>query len=245
MAHARAALPVLERLGARDDAIQLRSLVALAMIAAGELDAAADQLAGLDHLEAGDAVLGGWLVYDLGTAELALARGDIAAGFDAYRAARARMRTVRMPGMAATGLEPWVLLSDAVALTAYAYHAPPDDPAGATLFAQTRDRARQVLDSARRHMDYPVFGLVMFALGAWGLLRDALPPADAVRLIVVADRFAYNRSMPTMSWERITVEAERRAPGVMATLIAEYGERRGPELLEEARGLLARLRAES
>jgi len=83
---------------------------------------------------------------------------------------------------------------------------------------------------------------VLFALGAWGLLRDALAPTDAVRLIVLADRFAYNRSMPTMSWDRITAEAERRAPGAMAVAAAEYGERRGPELLDEARRLLARLR---
>ena len=125
--------------------------------------------------------------------------------------------------------------AEAIALAAHAYYAPADDPTGAKLFARARDRALRVLDPAHPHLDYPVCGLVLFALGAWGLLRDALARADAVRLIVLADRFAYNRSMPTMSWERITAETERRAPGLMAALAAEYGQRRGPELLDEAR----------
>jgi hypothetical protein len=102
-----------------------------------------------------------------------------------------------------------------------------------------------MLDSAYANLDYPVSGLVLFSLGAWGLLRDALARDDAVRLIVLADRFAYNRTMPTMSWERITAEAERRAPGRLAELDASYGERRGPELLGEARSLLERLGAET
>jgi predicted ATPase/DNA-binding SARP family transcriptional activator len=244
MAYARSALPVLERLGARDDSVQLRSLVALAMIAEGDLDAAAEQIAVLDHCEAGDALLGGRLVYELGSAELALARGDIAVGLDAYRAAGTHSGTIEMPGMTATGLEPWVLLSDACGLAAYAYYSSADDSTGAGLFVRSRDRALRVLDPAHPYLDYPVCGLVLFALGAWGLLRDALAPADAVRLIVLADRFAYNRSMPTMSWDRIAGEAERRAPGLLATTAAEYGRRRGPELLEEARSLLRRLRAD-
>jgi predicted ATPase/DNA-binding SARP family transcriptional activator len=244
-AYARGALPVLERLGAHDDAIQMRSLVAMAMIAQGELDAAADQLAELDGVEAGDAIVGGWLVYALGTAELALARGEIEAGLAAYLATCERVRAVRLFGRPTTGLEPWVLLSDAIALTAFAYYAPVDDPTGPVLFERLRHQGVEMLDSAYANLDYPVSGLVLFSLGAWGLLRDALARDDAVRLIVLADRFAYNRTMPTMSWERITAEAERRAPGRLAELDASYGERRGPELLGEARSLLERLGAET
>jgi predicted ATPase/DNA-binding SARP family transcriptional activator len=243
MAYARAALPVLDRLGARDDAVQLRSLLALSMIAEGALDAAADQLAGLDRSDVGDAMLGGRLLYELGSAELALARGDVTAGLAAYRAACAHVGEIRMPGVPATGLEPWVLISDATALTAHAYHAPADDTTGGTLFARSLDRGMRVLDPAHPYLDYPVCGVVLFALGAWGLLRGVLARADAVRLIVLADRFAYNRGTPTLSWARIGAEAERRAPGLMAELLAEYDGRRGPELLGEARGLIERLRA--
>jgi len=145
--------------------------------------------------------------------------------------------------MPATGLEPWVLLSEAVSLAAHAYYAPAADTTGAIPFPQARARALGVLDPAHPRLDYPVCGLVLFALGAWGLLRGALPRADAVRLVVLADRFAYNRSMPTMSWERITAEIERRAPGLMAEIATEYGQLRGPELLDAARGLLEQLRA--
>ncbi len=241
--HAQAALPVLERLGARDDSIQLRSLLALALIAEGDLDAAAAQLAGLDLVEPGDAVLGGWLVYELGAAELALARGDTAAGLGTYLAVSERVGAVRMPGMPSTGLEPWVLLSDGIGLAAHAYHAPAGDPTGSRLFARAQDLAVRVLDPAHPHLDFPVAGLLLFGLGVWGLLHGATTPADAVRLIVLADRFAYNRSMPTMSWERINAEAESRAPGLMSATAAEYGHQRGPELLDEARGLLRRLGA--
>ncbi|MFD0599787.1 hypothetical protein ACFQZ4_51860 [Catellatospora coxensis] len=57
--HAHAALPVLDRLGARDDAIQLRSMLALVMISDGDIDAAAAQLADLDDATESDVPLAG------------------------------------------------------------------------------------------------------------------------------------------------------------------------------------------
>jgi tetratricopeptide (TPR) repeat protein len=241
--HAHAALPVLERLGARDDVIQLRSLIAVAMIAEGDLDAAAEELAGLGGPEMSETILGGRLVSDVGVAELALARGDIEAGLTAYRTALERVRTMRLPGIPSTGLEPWVLLGEATALAAHAYYAPAGDPAGLALFAHARDHALQVLDPDHPYLDYPICGLVLFSLGAWGLLHDALSHNDSLRLIVLADRFAYNRVMPTMSWERITARAEELAPGLMAVVATEYGDRRGPDLLDEARSLVERIGA--
>ncbi|MEV0458757.1 ATP-binding protein [Catellatospora methionotrophica] len=241
--HAAAALPVLDRLGARDDAIQLRSLLALVRVAAGDLDGAADQLAVLGDPAESDGALAGWLSFDLGNAELALARGDVAAGLAGYGAACRRVRALRMPGIAPTGVEPWVLVAEAATLAAYAYYAPDGDPEGAALYAYARDRASQVLDPDHPYLDYPVCGLVLFALGTWGLLREALPVADAVRLIALADRFAYNRTMPTLAWERIAGRAEDRAPGLLAAMAAEYGERRGPDLLDEARSLVGRIGA--
>ncbi|WP_144122573.1 ATP-binding protein [Catellatospora sichuanensis] len=241
--HAHVALPVLDRLGARDDAIQLRSLLALVMISEGDVDAAAGQLAGLGDATESEGALAGRLSFDLGRAELALARGDVEAGLAGYRSACVRVRELRIPSVAATGLEPWVLVAEATSLAAHAYYAPADDPIGAALFARDRDQALQVLDPDHPYLDYPVCGLVLFALGAWGLLRGALPVQDAVRLIALADRFAYNRSMPTLAWARIVVHAEERAPGLLAALAAEYGDRRGPDLLDEARSLVERIGA--
>ena len=62
-------------------------------------------------------------------------------------------------------------------------------------------------------MDYPVVGLVLYGLGAWGLCKDALPVEDAVRLLVLADLFAYARYTITMSPERTGLRAEDRRPG--------------------------------
>ena len=64
---------------------------------------------------------------------------------------------------------------------------------------------------------------------------------DAVKLLVLAKRFAYNQMMPSMAWERIAPEAEARAPGRIAALREELGEQRPPELLDQAHGLVKRL----
>jgi hypothetical protein len=82
---------------------------------------------------------------------------------------------------------------------------------------------------------------VLFALGAWGLLRDTIPAGDAVALLVLADRFAYNRFTPTMRWPVLSAHAERAVPGLVSRIEAEYGERRGADLLAEARAVLKRV----
>ena len=84
-------------------------------------------------------------------------------------------------------------------------------------------------------LDYPVCGLAMFGRGSWALLRDSRPVADAVRLVVLADLFAYNRTVPTMAWDRIAPHLEEKAPGLDGALREEYGDRRGPDLLDDTR----------
>jgi len=238
--HARAALPVLERLGARDDTLQLRALLVLFSIAAGDLDRASAELQTLAGAEA-ESVFGGRLVVDLAGAELHLARGDRETGLAAYRAAVQKVRTLQFPGVPISGLEPWILFAEAAALAAHAEHGGGDDRDGPELHRESLQRTRRVLDPEFPYLDYPVCGLALFGLGAWGLRRGTLPARDAVRLLVLADRFAYNRSVPTMAWSRIEPVIEEAAPGVLAEIEAEYGERRGPDLLEEARAFVATL----
>jgi hypothetical protein len=60
---------------------------------------------------------------------------------------------------------------------------------------------------------------------------------------VLADRFAYNRTVPTMTWDRIVPVAEDRAPGLLDRIGHEFGDRRGPELLDVARTLVKELGA--
>ena len=239
--HAGSALPVMRRLRARDDEVQLRSLLVLCAITDGRLADAEAELARIDRLDDGE-VFGGMAARRIGSAELALARGDHVAGLASYRDSVERMRDLRFPGVPATGLEPWVLFGEATALAAHAYYATgADETRGEALFAACRERAVRLVARDDPRLDFPVAGLALFALGAWGLLREAVPAGDAVALLALADGFAYNRTIPTTAWERIAPHAEARAPGRIAALRAGHGDRRPRALLGEARELLARL----
>jgi hypothetical protein len=123
-----------------------------------------------------------------------------------------------------------------MALSAHARYAAGDDVAhGESLFRGCRIGALRVMTTDNPHFDYPASGLVLFALGAWSLLRRVGPAEDALRLLALADRFAYNRMVPTMRWERITPAAQEAAPGLLARLQAEYRDCPQPGLLTQAR----------
>ncbi|GII77594.1 hypothetical protein Sru01_25760 [Sphaerisporangium rufum] len=235
--HARTAIPVLSRLGAIDDETQLRMVLLFCALADGDLGAAEAEFARISRINDGRAVLGGVAMASVCAAELALARGETAAALAEYRRAIRRARDVRLPGMQDVEFTPWMIMTISVALTAHAYHARPQDAEYAEeLFAKAR--AFDMFGADNPFLDLPLCGSMLFALGAWGLLREAMPPRDAIGLLVVAERFAYNRHMPSMALERIEPHAERAAPGVLAEIRAGYADRRGIDLLDEARGLL-------
>ena len=54
-------------------------------------------------------------------------RGDVGAGLALYRESAARMREFEFPGIVATGLEPWALFGDSMALAAHAHYASGSD----------------------------------------------------------------------------------------------------------------------
>jgi hypothetical protein len=101
--------------------------------------------------------------------------------------------------------------------------------------------------------------MLLFALATWALLRrpgagpapeaaaatpeDAAAADDSLRLLVLADRFGYNRSLPSMGWERIAPTAEETAPGQLAEYQSEYAGKEPAGLLTEACRLLDRLPA--
>jgi predicted ATPase/DNA-binding SARP family transcriptional activator len=239
--HARAALPVMQRLRASDDEIQLRSLLASCAIAEGRL---ADAQAELDRM---DSITESWTgfsgrIQEMCRAELMLARGDHSAGLALYRDCMAAMRELAFPGVIKTGLEPWAMFGTSVALTAHARYATDADEAhGQEMFHRCREDALTILAAADADLDYPVVGMLLFALGAWGLLRRAAATDDAVELLVLAERFAYNRSIPTMMWERIAPAAEEAAPGRIAESVARYAEDRPADLLTQARRAVEQL----
>jgi predicted ATPase/DNA-binding SARP family transcriptional activator len=240
--HASAALPVMHRLGAGDDEIQLRALLACCAIAEHRFGEAEEQLAEIDRAAGGGTVFGGMAFQQVCRAELLLARGDHAAGLAVYRDCAAAMRELTFPGVAQTGVEPWALFGASMALAAHAYYAADADEAnGRSLFRGCREDALRALAPAAADLDYPVAGLLLFALGAWGLLRRAALAEDAARLLALADRFAYNRVTPTLQWERIAPAAELAAPGRIAEFRAQYSGCRPADLLDEARRAVERL----
>ena len=244
--HALAALPVLDRLEATDDAIQTRALLAVHAISVGRLDEAEGWIAEIDGTERHRADFGGAFVLMTARAELSLARGRVAEGLGLYRVAVAELAALTFPGMGSpTGMEPWALFGESAGTTAFAVHGvtEADLREGAALFTALLAKASAVLEPDRWRMDYPVAGLVLHGLGAWGLLREAMPAPVAVRLLVLAERFGYHRYTPTMDPARTEQLAEQRAPGVAALLRSEYGDRTAPELLPEARRALADARA--
>ena len=88
-----------------------------------------------------------------------------------------------------------------------------------------REGRRSTLAGEQGFLDYPVVGSVMFALAEWELTGDPDPAAAerAVRLLVVADLFGYNRQLPSLSWAPAAAMAEAALPGVLARIRAEIG----------------------
>ncbi|GAA3160911.1 BTAD domain-containing putative transcriptional regulator [Planomonospora alba] len=235
--HAAEALPVLERLGAVEDAVQIRAALAMAALAKGLRDEAARMIDDLESL-ASRSTYGEILSVTVARAQLALVDGDIAEGLRRHREAAELIQDLRVPH-APDGFTPWAIVGEAFALSAFAQYGEGDD--GADLFASLRAKVLVVLGPDHEFRDYPVVGMVLAGLGVWGLLKEAMPTDDAVRLLVLADRFAYNRFTPTMQWPVLSAHAERLAPGAMSRIEAEYGGRRGPDLLAETRAVLERM----
>jgi predicted ATPase len=240
--YARAALPVMQRIGASEDEIQLRALLVFCALDDGRLADAEDEFGRVERIGASAAGFGASALQQICRAELAIARGDYPAGLRVYRECAAQMREVRFPAMTATGAGPWALFGDGMALAAHArYAAGADEAAGRALYRDCLRGTLRVLVVRSGPLDYPAAGLVLFALGAWGLLHKAAPAPDALALLALAERFAYNRSAPTLRWEPAAAAAEEAAPGLLAVLLDQYASHRPPDLLAEVRRAVERL----
>ncbi|WP_436495947.1 BTAD domain-containing putative transcriptional regulator [Actinokineospora sp. HUAS TT18] len=238
--HAVAALPVLDQLRAVDDACQLRALLAVVAMSGGGLAEARRWIEEIHGVERTQWSLGGGLVRLVAEAELALIQGEYAEGLRAYRDVVAQMRELRFPGFGdPTGYEPWTLFGEAAAVSAHAQFG--EAPEGEELYAILRAKISGALDPERPHLDHPVIGVVLVGLALWGLLRGTLPAGEAARLLALGHRFGYNRLYPTMAWPVVTGLAERVVPGEVDRWLASYGDRRGPQLLTEARAVVGHL----
>ena len=237
---ARAALPALEALGAAEDAGQTRSVFAIAALRAGRLDEAErifEEIAGTDG---GQSLLGGAISVICGRAEVALVRGQVAEGLAAYRSGIAELEHRVLPGPALpTGFSPWVLYPSAAALCAHVRTG--ERAAGGPLRDALAAQALAAFDVAAPFLDYPVIGSVVFALGLWELTRPEGPGPQAAPLLAAADRFAYNRMLPSLDWEWARQRAEDLVPGALAVAADAVGARRPVQLRDDVRRLVAQL----
>ena len=96
------------------------------------------------------------------------------------------------------------------------------------------------------YLDFPLNGVLVAAVGVWAACEGAEDMReDGVRLVAIADRWAYNRSFPVMSWATLSELSERKNPGRLDEVVAEYADRPPADLVEEARALLRRTRTTS
>ena len=90
--------------------------------------------------------------------------------------------------------------------------------------------------------DLPLNGMLLVALAAWVLrFGPAEQHADAVHLLAVAHRWAYNRSIPVMAWEPMVALADAAEPGRLGPLVVELAGRPGPDLVPGAAAAVDRL----
>ena len=113
------ALPLLQEIGAHEDAVQVHTALALLALHSSDYERAQrlfDEVAGQDV--GAQLVYGGGLLLMCGRAELLLCRGEVAAGLTAYAAAVESIRTSSIPGLTADGFEPMLLYTPAALVTA-------------------------------------------------------------------------------------------------------------------------------
>ncbi|HWU21938.1 MAG TPA: BTAD domain-containing putative transcriptional regulator [Nocardioides sp.] len=238
-AHASAALPALRRLGATDDVVQAEVILGMAALEMGRVEEAERIVEALGEIS-GQGPFGSQGAFHSLCGEVLLARGRIDEGLACFRDSIAAMSQLRFPGTEdGPNMVPWVIFTEASALAAHVRHA--EGTLGADLYAALAAKAQAVLADSRQMIDLPVAGVLLFSLGLWSLNRDALPAADALRLMVIADGLSYHRFAPALRWERAVKDAERIAPGMLQEAEREYAGRRGADLLDDARQLVDRL----
>jgi len=239
--HARIAAPSLKSLHAADDAFSMRATVALAALRQGRIDEAERLLAELGDPPTTDNTSG--LVKSQLEAELLLVRGDIEAGLETCDDSLARMRDWRFAGVAMNGLEPWTLTALATDLAAHTRFATSDERRHRrqVLAAETLELLGNLDEVPENAVDLPVTGMAVAALGLWVLSEEesAAGAESGIRLLALALGFGYNRWFAVMAWDDLSATADSVAPGRLAAVLEEYGDRRGRELLPEVRRVLA------
>jgi hypothetical protein len=241
--YAEAALPSMDALGATEDLAQLRALLVVTALDDRRFDDAQSLMDEIVADERNRSVFGGGVVVHCGAAELALARGDVDEGLARYRQATVTLREHLVRGVDwPVDFAPWVIYPEAACIAAHLRHDRGGDVVD--LRDGVIDKLGWLLKGETPFLDYPVAGTVIYALAFWELVRDELADGGlerAARLLVLAEVFAYNRTLPALSWALPAEMLEKRSPGLLETVRSEYAGGNGPELRDEAQRLVAEL----
>ncbi|MBG0565498.1 ATP-binding protein [Actinoplanes aureus] len=214
-----AALPVLQRLGARADAVGVRAWLVLANLQIGDTAEAGRWLDGLAQISLDEETVQA-VGYDLGIqAEVRLAGGEVEAGLRLWR--RVVDQILCTPS---TEVVPWTVEALAAAVIAHARHDRLD------LVADVADGLPGRLEHLLTHppVDPPpylieetVCGTLLLAVATTELARART--RSAARMIALAERFRFLRTFqPTMSGAAARADAERSDPAAYAEAVSSY-----------------------
>ena len=155
-----------------------------------------------------------------------------------------------MEGLEFGGLSPWVLLAASGSLVARVrYGSSPADRRRAARAARPAPDASVTDDPAEGSFRTWTSRSTACCWPPWARGPRATAPwtqrDDGVRLVAIADRWAYNRSFPVMAWASLRELTERSSPGRLDEVVAEYADRPAADLVEEARAMLRRVATSS
>jgi tetratricopeptide (TPR) repeat protein len=248
--HLRAALPVLDRIGALSDVVGIRWWMVLASLQLGAVDEAEHWLEETAPHRADEPV--GALTYGLGVrAEILLARGEVEAGLRLWRRAVDLLRNAEGPIFGIDvdpDREPWALEAMAVAVVAHAQHGRVD--LVEKVAGELPHRLSRMLTSSAAKpphlVGFPVAGALLLALAMVDVERgeragDQRAARSGARMIALAERFRFVRGFqPTMSSARARHAAEQADRPAYDDAVSSYAGL-GPDELRAA--ALAALRA--
>ncbi len=240
------ALRLMEQVGPWPDVIKVRWSLALVNLHLGDA-AEAERwlaLAECDGIDPGY----GMGAFDSGIrAEIQLTRGDVPAGLRLWRRAvdQAAGDEYSFYRNEATGLEPWVLETQALAVAAHATHGllePVEE-----LAASLAGKLRTMLLNPNVHppsfvVELALCGALLLAVAMAELERNAGDPRArraAARMIALAERFRFVRNFqPTMAPARVSQVARQADAAAYARAAASYAALHEDELRRTALELL-------
>jgi predicted ATPase/DNA-binding SARP family transcriptional activator len=228
-----AALQLVEPLGTWSDVLQIRWALVLVNLQLGAVDEAERWLALAAQDRTDEAY--GLLTYDVGVrAEVALARGEVAGGLRLWRRAVDQLGQDADPlfQIEPTGLEPWALEVQAVAVVAHAYHGRlelVEEVSAGLPHTLSTMLTNPAVNPPPYIMEFPICGALLLALAMVDLDRgrrgDQRATTSGVRMIALAERFRFLRGFqPTMSAARARRSAERADRSAYDDAVSSYAD---------------------